>query len=316
MLRAASAVALAALIVAVAAPAPHSHGSLLAAPAMLTSGSADAGGPAEWGFGLIGAPEIWRISRGAPSVVIAVVDTGVDVAVPDLAGAAEPGVNVLDGTRNVVDGVGHGTLVAEVALGRGTTSDAGLGMCWRCTLLPVKVAAAGGTVSAASLAAGIRWAADHGANVVNVSLVLSAPDADVAAAVAYAEARGALVVAAAGNDGGTDPTYPAAYPGVLGVVATDEHDRPYPWAQRGPWARLTAPGCARAAAADGAAVDFCGSSAAAPAVSGLAGLVWAATPAATASSVAARLVGTAVPVPHGVASGGRIDAAALAATLK
>lgn len=262
----------------------------------------------EWGLARIGMPALWRATAAstAPGAVIAVVDTGVDATRPDLAGAVPAGYGGSDA-------VGHGTDVAEVAAGRGNDRSGAAGVCWRCRVLPVDVAP-NGTATAAALAAGIRAAVDQGANVVNISLVLSGPDAAVADAVAYAQARGALVVAAAGNDGGTAPTYPAAYPGVIGVVAVDPNDYLYPWSTHGAWATFAAPGCATVADASGGASDFCGSSAATPVVSGLAGLLWS-SGLASADAVRAALVAGAVPVDGSVASGGRVDAALLAARL-
>lgn len=262
----------------------------------------------EWGLARIGMPALWRAmaTPSAPGAVIAVVDTGVDPARRDLAGA-------VPASYGGTDAVGHGTAVAEVAAGRGNDSIGAAGVCWSCRIMPVDVAAAG-TATAAGLAAGIRSAVDQGANIVNLSMVLSGADADVAAAVAYAEARGVLVVAAAGNDGGTAPTYPAAYPGVISVVAVDPSDRLYPWSTHGSWATFAAPGCAAVADGAGARSDFCGSSAATPVVSGLAGLLWS-SGLASADAVRAALAAATVPVDGGIAAGGRVDAALLVARL-
>jgi subtilisin family serine protease len=172
-----------------------------------------------------------------------------------------------------------------------------------------------GTASGVDVALGIRWAADHGADIINVSLVLSGPDGGVAAAVAYAQAKGDVVVAAAGNDGSWNPTYPAAYPGVLGVVATDGSDRPYSWSAHGPWAAFAAPGCATVGGLSGQKLVFCGSSAAAPIVAGLAGLLWSAG-LRSAAQIKAALTATAAHVDVATAAGGRADAAALAAYLR
>ncbi|HEY6960696.1 MAG TPA: S8 family serine peptidase [Gaiellaceae bacterium] len=258
---------------------------------------------AESGLAHIGLPRLWAASATVPGAVVAVVDTGADPGRSDLAGA-------LVGASG--DAVGHGTAVAEIAAGRGNDGVGAAGVCWRCRVLSIDVAP-DGTASAASLAAGIDSAVAQGANVINLSLVLNEPDAGVAAAIANAEARGVLVVAAAGNDGGTAPTYPAAYPGVVSVVGVDDADHPYPWATRGSWATLAAPGCATVADASGGAAAFCGSSAAAPVVSGLAGLVW--NKFGSAEAVRAALVASAAPLDGGVASAGRVDAARLASLL-
>jgi thermitase len=326
-------VLLALLVVSVVALAPKQLDPPLGRVAMILRANQDGGVPdglpsiattagvvpndpwwsAEWGLARIGMPALWQHTLGDPSTVIAVVDTGVDAGEPDLAGAVLTGYDAVDGTSAVGDVAGHGTLVAEVAAGRGDNDVGGAGICWRCSILPVKVAA-DDTASASQLAAGIRWATDHGADVINVSLVLSAPDPGVAAAVQYAEDHGAIVVAAAGNDGGTSPTYPAAYPGVLGVVATDERDRPYDWSTHGAWAAFAAPGCATAGDGSGAETSFCGSSAAAPVVSGLVGLLWS-EGMHSPSDIHSALAAAAAPVDRSIAAGGRVDAARLAARL-
>jgi subtilisin family serine protease len=266
----------------------------------------------EWGLARIGLPALWRTTVGSPGVVVAVVDTGVDAGGPDLAGASLRGHNTVDGSDDVHDEVGHGTMVAEVALGRGDNRRQGTGVCWRCKLLPVKVAPTG-SAAGDQLAAGIMWAADHGADVINVSLVLNGRDDAVEHAVAHALAVGSLVVASAGNDGGTTASYPASYPGVISVVGVDEHDRPYAWSTRGAWASVSAPGCSVVAAAGGAETNFCGSSAAAPVVSGLAALLLSVG--IPRDRVTTMLLASGVRSDGAVASGGRVNAARIAAAL-
>ncbi len=108
-----------------------------------------------------------------------------------------------------------------------------------------------------------------------MSFVLNSPDPDVEAAIAYAHARGVIVVAAAGNAGNGDATYPAAYPMVVSVAATDDADQLYPWSSYGSWVTLAAPGCSLTTALGGGFATFCGTSAAAPVVAGLAALGYA-----------------------------------------
>jgi subtilisin family serine protease len=329
---------LAALVVAgLAAVSWQLSGHPVARPAMLAGGNADPGlvsaarqpasppAPAtvvpddpwwhsEWGLARIGMPSLWHVTEGSPSTVIAIVDTGVDASQPDLAGGVVTGYDSTTGSSATDDSVGHGTLVAEVAAGRGDNGVGGAGVCWRCSILPVRVAP-NGTATAVGLADGIRWAADHGADVINISLVLTASDPTVGGAIQYAEDRGAIVVAAAGNDGGASPTYPAAFPGVIGVVATDASDQAYSWSTHGSWTTLAAPGCATVGDASGDVTQFCGSSAAAPLVSGVIGLLWSAglrSPAA----VRAALTSDSAPLDGSITSGGRVDAAALAARLE
>jgi Subtilase family len=151
----------------------------------------------------------------------------------------------LDGSGDTADDVGHGTAVAGVIAARANNRLGSSGYCARCSVMPVKVVDATGRGSSSALAAGIEWAAMHGASIINVSLVLAARDPAVSAVVADALARGVLVVASAGNDGGTAPNYPAAEPGVISVAATDASAGLYPWSARGDWVSVSGPGLQR-----------------------------------------------------------------------
>ena len=121
--------------------------------------------------------------------------------------------------------------------------------------MPIRVSA-NGSASPARIAAGITYAVDHGARIINVSLShAGSPDAAEAAAVKYAIDRDVVVVASAGNAGTETPQYPAAYPGVLAVGASDDLDALYFWSSRGPWVSLTAPGLPDGRGRDDAAGD-------------------------------------------------------------
>ena len=260
----------------------------------------------EWGLSLIGAPAAWRVSAGAKPVVIAVVDSGVDSAQPDLRGALVPGADFADSSGDTTDQFGHGTMVAGVIAARPNNGVGGAGICWTCVVMPIKVLGADGSGTAASIADGIRFAADHGANVISMSFVLSGPDAGVESALAYAHAHGVLLIAAAGNSGGDTPTYPASYPGVVSVAAVDQTGALFPWSTHGSWVTLAAPGCSYTTALGANFVTFCGTSAAAPLVAGLAGLALSAG-GGSAAQVEAALEQTAAPLPGSVGSG-RVDA--------
>lgn len=279
----------------------------VAAPAPTAVTPTDPDWPQEWGLAQIGAPAAWQVSSGSRPVVVAVVDSGVDPTQPDLQGALVPGADFADGTGSTADQYGHGTMVAGVIAARPDNGVGGAGICWTCEVMPVKVLGANGSGTAQAIADGIRYAADHGANVISMSFVLSGPDDGVASALAYAHARGVLLVAAAGNTGSNAPTYPASYPGVISVAAVDPSGALYPWSASGSWVTLAAPGCAFTTAPGGMFVDdFCGTSAAAPLVAGLAGLALSAGGGSPAS-VEAGLEQTAVPLPGSVGSG-RVDA--------
>ena len=251
--------------------------------------------------------EAWTRSRGSPDVVVAVLDTGVSPLHPDLAGAVGAGYDALNQDADAADDHGHGTAVAGVIAARTNNAIGIAGVCSLCHILPVKVLGTNGSGPTSTVAAGIVWAADHGADVINLSL--GSPDSTetLRTAVRYANDRGALVVAAAGNAGVNAPFYPAAEPDVLAVAATDDDDRPYHWSNHGSWVALAAPGCLATTALDGGYAWECGTSFAAPLVAGLAGLAKALQPNLPAGAIAAAVRGAAVPIGPVVAHG-RIDA--------
>ncbi|SNY69811.1 S8 family serine peptidase [Paractinoplanes atraurantiacus] len=172
------------------------------------------------------APETaWPLSRGA-GVLVGIVDSGVSAAATGLAGAVAPGRDVVAGGRADTDCLGRGTALAAVIAARPQPANLLSGVAPAARILPVRVNAAKGGIPPGKLAAGIRAAVDAGSRVVLVA-VGAAPDPALAAAVAHAEARDVLVVAAVGNEKpGADgtpgpPWYPAAYPLVLAVGGVD-----------------------------------------------------------------------------------------------
>lgn len=251
-------------------------------------------------------PLAWQVTTG-PGVVVAVVDTGVQPDHPALRGRVLPGYDFVNADDDAADDDGHGTAVAGVIAADG---EGAAGACTGCRILPVKVLAANGTGDWGTIAAGIVWAADHGAQVINLSF--GAPHAldVVAAAVAYAESKGAIVVAAAGNAGVSVPFYPAAYPGVISVAGVDQNDVRYSWSNFGSWVTVAAPGCMTTTwLSGGYTPDFCGTSTAAPFVAGLAGLARSFRPTVASTDFASALARSAAPVADaGTAAGGRVDA--------
>ncbi len=180
--------------------------------------------------------------------------------------------------------------------------------------MPVRVAAGrDGTVSG-NIAAGIRYAVDHGARIINVSLASNQADINEYGAVEYALDHGVLVVASAGNGGNSNLLYPAAdgmtLGNVLSVAGSDQDDELYSWASRGPSVALSAPGCAEFLDPWIGAASACGSSFAPPAVTGIAGLLLSLKPGLTMYQIVGALRATAHPV-AGI-GGGRVDAWAAA----
>ncbi|WNM41567.1 type VII secretion-associated serine protease mycosin [Micromonospora halotolerans] len=265
------------------------------------------------------AEQPWPQQRYAPDrlaplatgagVVVAVVDSGVDRSHPQLAGRVLDGADFLDpggdGTR---DCAGHGTGVASLIAAAPRPGVAFRGLAPGARILPVRVSEqqvvdgreSGRTVGAADFARAIRWAVDHDADVVNLSVVLYADNPAVRAAVAYAVRRDVVVVAAAGNlhDGGDPRPYPAAYDGVLGVGAIGADGTRAAFSQTGPYVDLVAPGSDVLMAAPRQGHHRAeGTSYAAPFVAATAALLRQYHPELGAAEIARRIVASADPAP-------------------
>jgi subtilisin family serine protease len=259
----------------------------------------------QWSPVKVHAPAAWDRGVGSASLVVAVVDTGIAPATPDLRGRVLAGTDFVNGDDQADDDNGHGTAVAGIVAAAGDNGIGVAGYCWQCRVLPVKVLGADGTGFFSDVARGIVWATDHGARIVNASLGGPAEDAAVTAAAQYAAQHGALVVAAAGNDSSDTLSYPAALPNVLSVGASDPADHLYGFSNRG--AAIAAPGDNVTTALDGYE-EFLGTSSAAPVVSGAAALLFSALPSATPGQVVTALEQSATPL--GGVVFGRIDVAA------
>jgi serine protease len=183
----------------------------------------------QWGLKQINAAGAWAHGALGAGAVIAVVDTGVDLNHPDLKDQLVPGADLVSGqacTPGAQDLNGHGTHVAGIAAASTNNGIGGAGTAPLAKIMPVRVLDAAGSGSTTDIAAGIRYAADHGAQVVNLSLgdTIPIPLIDlsgISAAVDYAYARGVVVVAAAGNEMVPFCEYPSAAAHAICVAATD-----------------------------------------------------------------------------------------------
>lgn len=260
-------------------------------------------------------PDAWSLTTGDSSVVVAVVDTGVQPNHPDL-GTLISGYDFVnndgdpsDDNLNASTGeYGHGTAVAGIIAAQANNGIGIAGVCWECEIMPVKVLGSDGFGTDSDVANGIIWAANNGADVINLSLGGTSDSTTLAAAVKYAQDKGVVVVAAAGNDGGDTPNYPAAYSGVISVGAVDRSDNRYAWSSHGSWVQVDAPGCTISTGVGSIYWSFCGTSAAAPFVSGLAGLARSYNLSASASSIVSAIEQTAQPLAAGNSVHGLIDA--------
>jgi serine protease len=203
----------------------------------------------QWNLRMIGMPEAWEMSRGK-GVVVAVLDTGVAyettgrfVRVPDLKGVRfAPGYDFIHDTDHPNDDNGHGTHVAGTIAQATNNGEGVAGIAFEATLMPIKVLDASGSGTSADIADGIRWAVDHGAKVLNLSLGGFGYSRVIENAVAYARRQGAVIVAAAGNHGAGTVAYPAAYAGAVGVGAVGPDGTRAPYSAWGEQLDLLAPG--------------------------------------------------------------------------
>ena len=266
----------------------------------------------QWGPAKIGLPNAWDTGLGSRDVVIAVLDTGLDAALPEFAGRVQAGYDFVNSDADPADDHGHGTSATSVAAA-GTHDATGVaGACGGCAIMPVKVLGADGSGAVSTVAAGISWAVAHGADVINLSLGAASTHPLLDQAVAEAQAAGVVLVASAGNSGTTDANYPAALPGVVAVVGTDASDARFGWSTWGDWTDVAAPGCNHTVRLQGDYGSFCGTSSAAPLVAGVVGL--ALSSGASAAAAVEALYSTAYPIAD-VTTHGRVDAAAMTAML-
>ena len=244
-----------------------------------------------YGLTQIQAQGAWDYTTGGADVIVAVVDSGIKLDHPEFAGRLTAGYDFVNDDDTPDDDAGHGTHVAGIIAAGMDNGVGSAGVCPRCLLMPVKVLGASNLGSWSDLAQGILYAADHGADVVNLSLGGTVSSQTLAAAVAYAQANGVLVVAAAGNFGDDRPYYPAALDGVVGVGATTADDTRWQNSNYGPAVDVVAPGDLIYSTyyqldnVFGGYMYLSGTSMATPHVSGLAGLALSLNPALSAVEV-------------------------------
>jgi thermitase len=267
-----------------------------------------------WGWYQTHTTQAWDITEGSGSVNVAILDTGIKPAgLSDFDGQISSTWNSMNNTADATTNAGnHGTYVAGavgLALGNGTGN---AGYCPRCKLMIVQV----GTDSGANwsdLANGLTWAADHGARVANMSWAGTTDSSTMQAATTYAHQHGVVMTAAAGNSNCNCTTYPSADPYVLGVAGTDSSGNKAFDSNYGSWVAVAAPEGNLTAfpSTNGhpGYAAFGGTSSAAPAVAGIAGLLFSYNPSLTNTQVEQALEASAVSVPFTVHYG-RVDALA------
>lgn len=205
----------------------------------------------QWNFKQVNAEKAWATSTGR-DVVVAVIDTGVTYkdqasrgikAGKDLKGTKfVQGYDFVDKSDFVFDGHGHGTHVAGT-IAQSTNNGYGVaGLAYDAKIMPLRVLNSQGFGQVADIADSIRFAADNGAHVINMSLGGPLPSLVMKRAIDYAHKKGVTIVAAAGNSGKRSPSYPAAYNHVIAVAATQVDQRTTFYSQWGSYVDIAAPG--------------------------------------------------------------------------
>jgi serine protease len=279
----------------------------------------------QWSLATMNVAQAWQSSTGT-GITVAVIDSGVDAAHPDLAGQVLPGIDLIAGTEGVSsDPNGHGTHVAGTIAAVTGNNTGVTAVAPHAKILPIRTLDADGSGYMSDTATGIVYATDHGAHVINMSLGGTEPSTAVSNAISYARSKGVVVVAAAGNSraNGSPTSYPAADDGVIAVASTTSGDVYSSFSNRGDYIDVAAPGSAIVStypqASGSAYVSMSGTSMAAPHVAGLAALLkgynGALTPeqvqqAMQASAVDLGTVGKDSDYGHG-----RVDAAAALASI-
>lgn len=197
----------------------------------------------QWGPARINAPNAWNTTTGSNSVIVAVVDSGVDASHPEFAGRLLPGHDFVEKDDTPQDLCGHGTHVTGIIAANANNGQGVAGMDWNARILPVRALGADCYGNLDDIAEALIWSVDQGARVINLSLGLFGSTSRLLEyATYYAYQHGAAVFAAAGNDGLLGVYYPAAYPWVMAVGFTNSSDQRAPLSSYGPQLDLMAPG--------------------------------------------------------------------------
>jgi subtilisin family serine protease len=228
----------------------------------------------QWNMPAINMEKAWDISQGREDVIIAIVDTGIDLTHPEFVGKLVKGHNILNGSDQPQDDNGHGTHVAGIIAARTNNQEGVAGITWNNKIMPIKGIGSDGSGSSFDIAKGIIWAADHGASVINMSIGNYHPSNVLHDAIKYAFRKNVVMIAASGNDNTSQPSFPAAYPEVISVAAVDWKGGKAEFSNFGSYIDVAAPGVdIPSTYVNNTYASLSGTSMACPHVAGWAGLI-------------------------------------------
>ncbi len=240
----------------------------------------------QWNLPLIFTEEGWQLTKGKENVIIAIIDTGVDLNHPEFVGKLVKGMNMVEPSSPPMDDDGHGTHVAGIIAANTNNREGIAGITWYNKIMPIKVLDQSGAGTLFDVAEGIFWAVEHGAKVINLSLGNYAESNYLHDAIKYAYDQDVVIISAAGNDNIGELGYPASYPEVIGVAAIDPLQRKAEFSNYGTYVDVTAPGVNIASTyPDNEYASLSGTSMASPHVAALAGLIRSMNPALTNKEV-------------------------------
>ena len=275
-----------------------------------TAGTAatDPGYASQWALPQIGWDQVHGVSDPSGSATLAILDTGVDSATPDLAGRVVGGWSAF-GTDPAADANGHGTHVATIAAAKADDGTGIAGVAYKgVKVMPVQVLSPDGTGTDADIINGLVYAVDHGADVVLMAFSNPGESAALQDAVNYAWSHGVVVVAAAGNDGSATPSYPAGLGKVVGVGSTDQADAAASFSNTSAAVFVTAPGTGIATSDATGTSSVSGTSASAAIVAGAAALLKAEDTSASPATIVGRIARNTDPN-TGIGGNGRVNLA-------
>ena len=246
-----------------------------------------------WGMQKINAPGAWDVSTGSDSIIVAVVDTGINYNHEDFdPNLIIKGPNFAYGTLDPLDDHGHGTHVSGTIGALGNNGKGVAGVNWKVKIMAIKALNSGGAGSSTAIAQGIRYAADNGARVVNMSIG-GTNSSTLQDAVSYASQKGVVLIAAAGNNGTPQVGCPACYSEVIAVSAADQNSQKAAFSNYGSKIEVAAPGVSILSTTGSGYRSMSGTSMACPHVAGLAALILAKNPSFSADQVRSALTLTA-----------------------